>query len=387
MKALAIVGVNVRRMLRDRSNVFFVFVFPMLLILVLGVSFGTGFAPKIGVVAGEDAGPLGADLVTTIEGLPDVEVERVADVDDLRTAVERGRLPAGVILPDAYDADLRTGQDVEVRYVARQDQLGMQLSEIVRAAIAEEGRRLRAARFFVTEGAGTFEEGLARADAAAAVLAPVEVVATTAGEALFPATLGRFDLGASSQLLLFIFLTSMTSAVALIETRRLGLSRRMLATPTSAGTIVTGEALGRFGVAMVQGLFIMLGSLILFGVDWGEPLGSAALLVSFALVGAGAGMLLGSVLRTEQQAIGLGLLVGLGLGALGGCMVPLELFSPAMQTVAHLTPHAWALDGYAELVRHDGSLADILPYVGILLCYAAVLLGLAAWRLRRSITG
>ena len=215
----------------------------------------------------------------------------------------------------------------------------------------------------------------------------MQVVTTTAGTAIFPETLGRFDLGASSQLLLFIFLTSLTSAVALIETRRLGLSRRMLSTPTPARTVIFGEALGRFGVAIVQGLFIMLGSLIVFGVDWGEPLGSAALLVSFALVGAGAGMLLGSVFRTEQQAGAIGILAGLGLAALGGCMFPLELFSPTMQTVAHVTPHAWAIDGYAELIRRDGSLVDVLPYVGILLAYAAVLLGLAAWRLRRAITG
>lgn len=387
MKAFALAAVNLRRLLRDRSNIFFVFVFPMLLILVLGVSFGGGTDPRFGIVVGDGVGPLGEDLLETLEAIPDVEVERVAHEDDLVTAIERGQLQAGVVVPADYDATILDGRDVEIRYVARQDELGLQLGETVRAAVAEQGQRLRAARFYAMETGGSLDEGLSGADATAAVIVPVEVVTTTAGEAIFPASLGRFDLGASSMLLLFIFLTSMTSAVALIETRRLGLSRRMLATPTSSGTIVTGEALGRFGVAMVQGLFIMLGSLILFGVDWGEPLGSAALLVSFALVGAGAGMLLGSVLRTEQQAIGLGLLVGLGLGALGGCMVPLELFSPTMRTVAHLTPHAWALDGYAELVRHDGSLADVLPYVGILLGYAAVLLGLAAWRLRRSITG
>jgi ABC-2 type transport system permease protein len=274
-----------------------------------------------------------------------------------------------------------------VRYVARKDEQGLQLAETVRAAVAEQGQLLRAARFFVSEGVGTFDEGLARAEAASSTLTPVEVVTTTAGEAIFPTSLGRFDLGASSQLLLFIFLTSMTSAVALIETRRLGLSRRMLSTPTPARSIVAGEALGRFGIAMVQGLFIMLGSLIVFGVDWGEPIGSASLLVSFALVGAGAGMFLGSLLRTEQQAIGLGILIGLGMGALGGCMVPMEFFSSTMRTVAHFTPHAWAIDGYAELVRRHRGLADVLPYVGILLGYATILLGLASWRLRRAITG
>lgn len=386
MKALAIAAVNVRRMLRERSNVFFVFVFPMLLILVLGVSFGTGFEPKIGVVA-VDPGPLGTDLVHTLGAVPDVQVERVATLEDLRTSVERGQLQAGIVLPEGYDAAIRAGQDIQVRYVARQDEQGLQLAETVRAAVAEQGQLLRAARFFVSEGVGAFEEGLARARVASSTLAPVQVVATTAGEARFPRNLGRFDLGASSQLLLFIFLTSMTSAVALIETRRLGLSRRMLSTPTPARSIVAGEALGRFGIAMVQGLFIMLGSLIVFGVDWGEPIGSASLLVSFALVGAGAGMFLGSLLRTEQQAIGLGILIGLGMGALGGCMVPMEFFSSTMRTVAHFTPHAWAIDGYAELVRRHGGLADVLPYVGILLGYAAVLLGFASWRLRHAITG
>lgn len=386
MKALVIAAVNIRRMLRDRSNIFFVFVFPMLLILVLGVSFGQGFEPRIGLVA-VNVGPLGQDLARGLVALPDVEVERFGTVDDLRTSVERGQLEAGVVVPEGYDVAIRAGRDAEVRYVARQGELGLQLSQTVRSAVAEQGQLLRAARLFVSEGAGSLDEGLARAGVAAQALTPVGVVTTTVGEEVFPATLGRFDLGASSMLLLFIFLTSMTSAVALIETRRLGLSRRMLSTPTSVGTIVIGEGVGRFGIAMVQGLFIMLGSLIVFGVDWGEPLGSVSLLLCFALVGAGAGMFVGSLLRTEQQAIGVGILMGLGLGALGGCMVPMEFFSSTMVTVAHVTPHAWAIDGYAELIRRGGSFVDVLPYLGILLAYAAVLMGLASWRLRRAITG
>lgn len=386
MKALALAAVNVRRMLRDRSNVFFVFVFPMLLILALGVSFGGAFEPRIGVVA-VDVGPLGEELVDTLEALPDLQVDRTSDDEGMQTAIERGQLEAGVVIPPGYDAALRDGEDVQVRYLARQSELGMQLSQTVGAAVALQGQRLRAARFYASEGEGTMDEGLARADAALEVLAPIEVVTTTTGEALFPASLGRFDIGASSQLLLFIFLTSLTSATALIETRRLGLSRRMFATPTRPRTIVVGEALGRFGVAMVQGLFIMLGSLVIFGVNWGQPLGAVALLVAFALVGAGAGMLMGSVLRTEQQSIGLGIFLGLGLAALGGCMVPLEFFTPTMQTIAHITPHAWAIDGYAELVRRDGTLVDVLPYLGILLAYATVLFALASWRLRLAITG
>jgi ABC-2 type transport system permease protein len=181
-------------------------------------------------------------------------------------------------------------------------------------------------------------------------------------------------------------LTSLTGSVALIETRRLGVSRRILATPTAARTILAGEALGRIGIALVQGLIIMIGSALLFGVGWGDPLGAGALLIAFALVGSGAGMLMGSVFRTEQQAGAVGVLLGIGLAALGGSMLPLELFSGTMRAVAHATPHAWANDGFAELVRHGGGIADILPQLGVLTCYAAALFLLGTWRLRKTLT-
>lgn len=67
-------------------------------------------------------------------------------------------------------------------------------------------------------------------------------------------------------------------------------------------------------------------------------------------------------------------------------MLPIELFSPTMQRVAHVTPHAWALDGFAELVRRGGNTLDILPELGVLLAYALVLFALASWRLRVAIT-
>jgi ABC-2 type transport system permease protein len=130
----------------------------------------------------------------------------------------------------------------------------------------------------------------------------------------------------------------------------------------------------------------MVGSAALFGVDWGDPLGAAALATEFGLVATGAGLLMGAVARTTEQATAVGLLAGLGMAALGGTMMPLEFFSPTMRLIAHGTPHAWAVDGFTELVRRGGGLGDIMLPLAVLLGGAVVLLALASWRLRRSIT-
>src|SRR3546814_4026619 len=126
-------------------------------------------------------------------------------------------------------------------------------------------------------------------------LEPIEVAAVTAGEELFPEGTAGFDVAAPSQLVLFMFTTGLSGVAALILTRKLGVSARMLSTPTSTRTIITGEALGRLAIGLVQGVYIMLLTALLFGVSWGDPIGAAVVLIAFAAVSAGATMLPGKM--------------------------------------------------------------------------------------------
>jgi ABC-2 type transport system permease protein len=383
VKIVWIALTNLRRLFRERSNLFFILVLPLLIILVLGLTFGSGDR-RVGVVA-SGAGPLGAALVQRLDDAENVEVKRYASTDDVVRAVERDAVVAGVVVPAGYDAGLRAGGDATVRFLARPVQDGPQLAAVVQAVVAEQAERLRAARLAVAEGVAGFDAGLEAAELAERAVPRVEVTVTKAGEPLFEDA-GGFDLVASQELLLFVFLTSMTGAAALIETRRLGLSRRMLSTPTPIGAILAGEALGRFLVALTQALLIVAGTLLLFQADWGDPLGTAALVVLFCLVGTGAGTLVGASLANDQQSTAAGLFLGLVLAALGGCMVPLEVFPQTMRTIAHVTPHAWGNDAFAELIGGDGGLRDVGRELGVLAAYAAGLLALATWRLRRALT-
>lgn len=385
VKPVHIAWMNVKRMLRERSNIFFVFLFPIALVLLIGIQFGGSFAPRVGV-SRVDADPLSAELFDALASEPSMVVVEYDDEEALIEAVERGTAQAGVFLPSGMRAAAEAGEVVEIGYLSSPDSSGAQLQGLVAATVSEVMTPVGAARFAAVETGAPFEEALDEARALNPEIEPISVEVRSVGEALFPVTMGRFDLGAPSQLVLFVFLTALAVSSALILTRQLGISRRMLSTPTPAGQIVLGESLGRFGTALVQGVYIMVLTLIIFGVDWGDPLGAILLLVAFSAVGAGAGMLMGSIVDNDQQAGGIGVIVSLGMAALGGAMLPLELYSPTMRRLAHITPHAWALDGYAELVRRDGTTLDVLPELGVLALYAAVLLGLAAWRLRVAIT-
>ena len=316
-------------------------------------------------------------------------VHRHDDRDSVVRAVERGELEAGLILPPNYDDAVRTGDTVEIDFIARPGQDSLSIRRTIDALLAEQMTLPRIAAFVAGEGAATYDQALVQAAAAIAETDGVQVTSTIAGQSAVARPSGQFDLGAQQQLMLFMFLTSLAGSAALVQTRRLGIARRMFATPTTVRTILLGEGLGRFGVALVQGVYIMLGTMLMFGVRWGDPVGAVLIVMAFGLVGSGAAMLMGALFSNDQQAAPVGVFLGLGTAALGGCMMPLyvmELFAPAVWTVAHVMPHAWALEAFEALALNDGGVADVLPFLGILLAYAAGFYALAIWRLRAVLT-
>jgi ABC-2 type transport system permease protein len=382
MKVFAIVGANLRRLLRDKTGAFFVFVFPFLIILALGAAFGSGFTPKLGVVGGSDE--LGRDLRARLEATDGVAVQTFAAVDAMRKAVERGEVEGGLVIPADYDERIRVGETVPLTYQARSGGAGQELQTTVSAVVDEQSIDVRAARFAVAEGAAAgFDEGLARVRAVASELRGVAVTSRTAGGG---SDVGTFATGAAQELILFIFLTSLSASAMLIETRRMGITRRMLASPTPVRTILVGETLGRYAIALVQGVLIVIGTVLFFQVDWGNALTTGLVVVLFALAATAAAMVMGSVLKNAAQAGAMGVFLGLVLAAIGGCMVPLEIFPPTISRIAHLTPHAWAIEALNASIATSATPAEVAPDLTVLALYAAGLLVVATVVLRRTIT-
>lgn len=379
---LAIAGTELRRFLRDRSNIFFALVFPLMLVLLIGLQFGDDASSRKAIVVGAQSA-LRDDLVS---GLEDAGVVvRLSDRDSALEQLARGRSDIGLLLDEEAIAAYGTG-DVRIRAV-----LGPQAtSPLVQQQVNAVIESLRAEQAQV---AALTARGLERADAdaalaeASAALESPTLVVTNVDERTqrFATGLGQFDFGASGQLLLFTFLSSLTGAATLIQARRLGVVSRTLAAPVSSLQLIGGQVLGRFTIAFFQGGYIMAASSLLFGVDWGNLAVALLVLMLFALVSAGAAMVVGSLLDNEGAASGVGIGLGLVLAALGGSMTPLEFFPDTMRTVANLTPHAWAYEALADIQRRGAGFTDVLPELAVLAGMAVFLVVLGAWTLRRSI--
>lgn len=383
MKLAAIGLVNLKRVFRTRSNIIYILLIPFIMVLMLGLMFGGGEdGQRLGVVE-EGTGELSERLVDRLSSGDQLNAVPYTDEDAMRLAVERGDLQAGVVIPGDYDEAVLTEGGAEVAFVAREADTGaLDLGTWARSVVRDEAASLRSASFVAAETDIPFEQALAGIEEEAGSDEAVRV--RTTGEAVFPPGMNSFALSAPPLLLLYTFLTALTTASALVGTRERGIAQRMYATPTSARTILLGEMAGRLLIALTQALVIMFGTALVFGVSWGDPLGAAAVMLLFSLVGGGAALLLGGICRTENGAGSLALFFGLGLGVLGGTAIPLDTFEGTMRQVAHLTPHAWGYEAFSELVRHDAGIGDILPQLGVLAAFAAVLLTTGVLAMRRA---
>ena len=88
---LAFAQVALVRLFRDRTNIFFVLLFPLLIVLLVGMQFGGSGTTRLGIVDGVRADDVRAELVA---GDADVEFVELSDEAAARDAVEGGDVDA-----------------------------------------------------------------------------------------------------------------------------------------------------------------------------------------------------------------------------------------------------------------------------------------------------
>jgi ABC-2 type transport system permease protein len=176
-------GVTLRRLARDRLALFFVVLLPVVIILVIGITFGEQESERLPVgVVDQGGGPLGAELQADLATSPALEPRGYDSLDALRKAVRRGVVAAGVVVPVGYDQALRAGRDAQVTFVVDQTRSApAAVRSAVAAAVTRQAAVVRAARFAAGTAGVSFDAALARARALSGEQEQVRVEATTIG--------------------------------------------------------------------------------------------------------------------------------------------------------------------------------------------------------------
>ncbi|MFN8527740.1 MAG: ABC transporter permease [Anaerolineae bacterium] len=293
-----------------------------------------------------------------------------------------------VIIPEGFEAALNSGGSTNITYRSNEDATAPSyLLQAVQAAAQQIGGAAQARQVGLTVAGTlsilTFADDADRAAFAADVQQhasdlwasdPVTVSVTTAqvAEAEQSNAGGGFSQSFPGIGTMYAMFSVFPLMATFLDERRNWTLQRLTLMPISRAQILAGKLLARFSIGMMQ-YVVVFGVGLLIGVRYGsDPVAIVLLMITYVLCVTALALMISTLVRTSLQAQGLTLFLSLTLAPLGGAWWPLDIVPEAMRIAGHISPVAWAMDGYQKLIFYNGTLVDILPMIGVLIAMGLV---------------
>lgn len=397
---------DMRILLKERGNLFGLFLLPLVFILAFSLPSlaGGGEAerfrlPVVNLAQDDETAEL---LIARLEKAGGVEVQSY-EQDEAESLLQEGSIhylltiPADIAkmsvdyavnlkLETHPDADGTEAQWLEevitgvARDLALEAHLLASLQQMGRmsAASPDQAEAFSSANL-VAQAQNQFESSLTR---------PLVTV-----EKRFPKSVAPREETVGTQVsiagftVLFVFLTAQTTARSIYEEKRDGSFRRLLAAPMSKATLLAGKMLPNLITALLQIVVIFAIGVWVYprlglerlslGNNW---LGLILVSLLLALCSTGMGILIAALARTEGQVGGVSSVILWVGGALGGAFFPLYLIKGPLDMISRVVPHSWALRAYHDVLVRGKDLASIGTSLLVLLGFTLAFFAFGLWR-------
>lgn len=383
------------QLLRDRKIFLFLLIMPILFTFLFGFAFG-GFGggdsdPRLPVgYLDEDRSRVSQTLFDLLSGSEVIRLERGFGRSqvELESLVADEKLAAAIIVPGGYGQNLLRSKPARLILIADTGlSAGRSVESEVLTAVVHLESAIRTAvvlEQFVGDRIPfdfAYEEALAGWEEP-----PIQVMEITstaiANQSENNDTMAHFSPG---MMLQFAIAGLLTSAQIIVSERKSRSLRRIFTTATPRAYVLLGHFLTIFIMIFLQFMVLIAFGQLILNIQYSNSL-LATFLVAFtsALCLAGLGLLIGVVAKSEEQAVVFSLIPMFILSGLGGAWVPLEVVGGALQVIGHVSPVAWAMDGFKTItIRGFGVEAVVLPST-VLIGYGIFFFLLATWSFARA---
>jgi ABC-2 type transport system permease protein len=408
LKSIILALNDLKLFFRDRWSLLYVFVLPIALVTIFSLIFGSaGEVSKIPEqlipVVDLDHSPESNRLITALNDMKQIEVERVTGKDGALSRVKEGKRVLALVIEPGFGEALAHGEvkdklkvyydpAKELEYAIVSGSLYQVvwntfpehlISSFAGSAINEmempEEDRKRAFSSIGEYISKKKKEGFSPSAINAMFSAEpvVEVIREKPGVAQSAA-------GTAVMMLLF---SVIYGGATILREKEVGILKRLLFSPISMGTILIGRYLSLFAIGAIQLTVLFLFVNLAFGLPLFLHLFPLVFFSGVTVAAASSfGIFLASLSRSYRQVEGLGTLIVLVMSALGGSWFPLFLMPRFMQKLGHFTFNAWAMDGYQEIFFRGGGISDILLEIFVLsaICLVTITISVVIFSRRSS---
>ena len=304
---------------RDRRTLALILILPAMQLILFGYAINTTVDHiPLGVLdQAQDRESRDFILKFVNSGYFDVVLE-VASLDDLRLAVERGTIKAGIVIPPDFSRAMSGGSTATAQIL-----IDGADPNIANTAMFASGSIAQAATFeSVSKGR--------------AIVTPLDVrtlvlynPSLQSVNSMVPGLIG----------LILQFQTLILTVFAIVRERERGTLEQLIVTPLRPIELLLGKLVPYTLLALLNVMII-----VVIAVNWFhvELVGSFPLLMllslAFVMSSLGIGMLISTISQTQAQAVQVALLIMLPSMLLAGFLFPRETMPPPLHDIGYLIP-------------------------------------------------
>lgn len=386
---------DILQMARDRKIFMFLLLMPIIFTVLFGYAFG-GFGgdntdPRIpvGYLDADDSW-LSQELYKLLNASDVIRLQEFADnrQELLEESVAKEDLVAAIIVPPGYGRTMLSGKYAKVILLGDDT---TPAGTTVKSAVLTAANRLdgavRTATILERASGSKVPFDYAYEQALSAWDEPPIKVNETTSSAIKEETNENMSLAHTSpgMMLQFAIAGLLTSAQIIVAERKSHSLQRMLTTATQRVHILLGHLLAIFLMIFAQFLVLIIFGQFILNIDYlRDPLATGVVAFAAALCIAALGLLIGTVAKSEEQAVIFSLIPMFVFAGLGGAWVPLEVTGSTFQAIGHASPIAWAMDGFKNITVRGLGISSVLLPAAALVGYAILFFGTAAWRFQVS---
>jgi len=395
LRILDITRKDLLQLLRDGKIFLFMLIMPVAFTFLFGYAFG-GFSrdetdPRLPVgYLDEDRSWISQNL---LDLLADSEVVRLEErrwhtIAGLEREVSDENLAAAIVIPHGYGQDMLHEKSPKLILIADTGlPVGSSIESEVLTSAARIDGAVRTANILEQAGGGSipFEYGFS--EFIAAWEEPPIRITESASASIVQLDESHAALShvAPGMMLQFAIAGLLTSAQIIVTERKSRSLQRMLTTATPRMYILLGHYLTILFMILSQfTILIVFGQIVLKVNYMHAPQATALVAICSALCIAALGLLIGILAKSEEQAVIFSIIPMFVLSGIGGAWVPLEFTGDTFRVIGHISPLAWAMDGFKNISVRGLGIEAVLLQSAALVGYAVIFFALAVWRFYRA---
>ena len=356
LPVLVFARIDTKRLFRDKVAIFFVFIFPLIFLLIFGFIFQDNNVSFRVALLSQSETPFAKQFVKRMESNELFKVDaEVSNQEQANEKMHRNQLDATIILPANFGAVqgdvLYPSGQVTIIYDKSNETAGTTLTSVMEGVFKE------------------INQGLVP------TVTPFTVVAnSTATEGLT-----QFDYTFSGILgftLLSLGIFGPTSVFPRLKQR--GVLRRYKTTTLKVWQYFTGNVISNMFIGILAVALMFVVALTVFDLNMrGSYLNLAVVVLMGGSLLFGIGLAIGGWAKNENQAAPISQLVTLPMMFLSGVFFPVFLMPEFMQAIAQFIPLTPIIEAMRLIITENASLVDLAPQLGIITAWLVVIYALA----------